>query len=424
MALSDSIPAVSILTQCGPYPSAESGFSPETRYPEYPFADLAGSKNPVYCAVRDVLRQQGLDAANFGTPQWNPLGEYVRPGARVFVLPNFVFHMRPSESRARFDAKCTHGSVLRALLDYVFIAAGPSARVSLGNASLQSCDWSRVTRDTGATAICSFYERHGLKPHLCDLRGLVRQEDVLGRSASIERRDADRDFRFDLGTESLLSGLDPGGPHYRVAGYDPAATASYHEKNHHIYVLNREIAEADVLISVPKLKTHEKVGITCALKGLVGTISQKECLAHHRFRLTAGGRRRVPQGGTNRTRIVEISRFRSVAPQWRMSPARHRNRGKDLGEDLFLRRRTWFWGLARERYGVADDAGYRQAGHIRHGGRQSTGHAGALPSRSCGWHHGRRSRGPIESRTRGLAHVDFQRQCRIGRLRGLPSDGL
>jgi uncharacterized protein (DUF362 family) len=283
MAQSDSIPAVSIRTQCGSYPSAEYCFSPQARYPEYPFRDLAGAENSVYGHVRDLFRQEGLDAANFGTPQWNPLGAFVRPGARVFVLPNFVFHIRSNESRARFDAKCTHGSVLRALLDYVFIAAGPSARVSLGNAPLQSCDWSRVTRDTSAMAICSFYERNGLKLNLCDLRGLVRQEDVLGRSASIERRDAHCEIRFDLGTESLLSDLDLRSPHYRVAGYDPAATESYHQKNHHIYVLNREIVEADVVISVPKLKTHEKVGITCALKGLVGTISQKECLAHHRF---------------------------------------------------------------------------------------------------------------------------------------------
>lgn len=283
MVQSGSVPAVSILTECGSYPSPDHSFSPDVRYPEYPFRDLAGVENPVYRSVRELLRQVGMDAANFGTPQWNPLGVFVRPGARVFVLPNFVFHMRPHESRARFDAKCTHGSVLRAILDYVFIAAGPSAQVSLGNAPLQSCDWSRVTHDTGATAIRSFYERNGRTLELRDLRGLVRHEDVLGRSAPVERRNAHREIRFDLGNGSLLSDLDAKSPQYRVAGYDPAATESYHQSNHHVYVLNRAIAEADTVISVPKLKTHEKVGITCALKGLVGTISQKECLAHHRF---------------------------------------------------------------------------------------------------------------------------------------------
>jgi hypothetical protein len=42
------------------------------------------------------------------------------------------------------------------------------------------------------------------------------------------------------------------------------------------------VLEADVIISIPKLKTHEKVGITCALKGTVGAVGRKECLAHYR----------------------------------------------------------------------------------------------------------------------------------------------
>jgi hypothetical protein len=40
---------------------------------------------------------------------------------------------------------------------------------------------------------------------------------------------------------------------------------------------------SDVIISIPKLKTHEKVGLTCNLKGFVGIVGQKDCLAHHRF---------------------------------------------------------------------------------------------------------------------------------------------
>lgn len=35
----------------------------------------------------------------------------------------------------------------------------------------------------------------------------------------------------------------------------------------------------------PQLKTHEKVGITCALKGFVGTAAHKDVLPHHRYGL-------------------------------------------------------------------------------------------------------------------------------------------
>ena len=39
--------------------------------------------------------------------------------------------------------------------------------------------------------------------------------------------------------------------------------------------------EADVFINLPKLKTHKKVGLTCALKNLVGINANKNWLPHH-----------------------------------------------------------------------------------------------------------------------------------------------
>jgi hypothetical protein len=39
--------------------------------------------------------------------------------------------------------------------------------------------------------------------------------------------------------------------------------------------------DADVFINLPKLKTHKKVGLTCALKNLVGINANKNWLPHH-----------------------------------------------------------------------------------------------------------------------------------------------
>jgi Domain of unknown function (DUF362) len=44
----------------------------------------------------------------------------------------------------------------------------------------------------------------------------------------------------------------------------------------------RVLVEADVVINLPKLKTHKKAGVTCALKNLVGINGNKEYLPHHR----------------------------------------------------------------------------------------------------------------------------------------------
>jgi hypothetical protein len=48
------------------------------------------------------------------------------------------------------------------------------------------------------------------------------------------------------------------------------------------YLIPRTILSADVLINLPKFKTHKKSGITCALKNLVGTCGHKSYLPHFR----------------------------------------------------------------------------------------------------------------------------------------------
>ena len=51
-----------------------------------------------------------------------------------------------------FYAKCTHGSVLRAILDYVLLAL-EEGTVRFGNAPVQSCNWERVLEETGAEGL-------------------------------------------------------------------------------------------------------------------------------------------------------------------------------------------------------------------------------------------------------------------------------
>ena len=43
------------------------------------------------------------------------------------------------------------------------------------------------------------------------------------------------------------------------------------------------VLEADVIVNLPKLKTHKKAGVTCALKNLIGINGNKEYLPHHRI---------------------------------------------------------------------------------------------------------------------------------------------
>jgi uncharacterized protein (DUF362 family) len=280
------------------YPHGADFYSPSERYPEYPFEHLAEHPNPVYEMVRDCLRDAGLDAERFGSTEWNPLRKVVPEGSSVFVLCNFVLNQRPGKDRSSLWAMCTHGSVLRAVVDYVLRAVGPSGRITFGNAPLQSTAWERVMSETGAARVLDFYRGREAPVSAEDLRLFVRERDHLGRTLHAESRNEDRAVNVELGTTSLLTDLYRRGENikFRVNEYDPRRTESCHSSSHHRYIVNRSVLESDVVLSLPKLKTHQKVGITCGLKGFVGAVALKDCLAHHRFGDPGIGGDEYPKG--------------------------------------------------------------------------------------------------------------------------------
>ena len=58
-------------------PVSTAPYAPDEAYPEFPSLLVGKISNPVFGLVRGVLRDMGLDAAHFDTPQWNPLGDLV-----------------------------------------------------------------------------------------------------------------------------------------------------------------------------------------------------------------------------------------------------------------------------------------------------------------------------------------------------------
>jgi hypothetical protein len=69
---------------------------------------------------------------------------------------------------------------------------------------------------------------------------------------------------------------------FRVTQYNPDKLNENHCIGMHRYLIAREVVDADVVINLPKLKTHKKSGITGALKNMVGINGFKEYLPHHR----------------------------------------------------------------------------------------------------------------------------------------------
>lgn len=265
-------------------------YGPDTAFPEFPGLKLVSASNPVFSMVRGVLKDMGLDAARYGTTDWNPLGDFVEPGGRIVVKPNWVRDRNLGSGG--MDCMITHPSVLRAVLEYVFLAK--PAQVVLGDAPLQGCDFEKLLDFGGLRAVVAEFQARNLPLEVKDFRRTVMQEDAGLKKVAEELRPESEYVLVDLGEDSLLEPISRDWKKFRVTVYDPRKMRAHHSPGRHRFLIARDILEADLVVNVPKLKVHKKAGITCCLKNLIGINGNKEYLPHHRKGGADGGR-----GGDN-----------------------------------------------------------------------------------------------------------------------------
>jgi uncharacterized protein (DUF362 family) len=267
------------------YP-ATPPYHPSEVYPEYPFGREAIQKetrNAAYRAVRAAFRLLGWDAAAFGTKSWNPLGKWIRPGSKVVVKPNWVHHALPGDPRPE-EILITHPAVLRAVLDYVLLACGTTGRIVLGDAPLQSADFDRILAMSHVDEIVAFYRRErGVSIEVEDFRATTSIVTEHGRVVPHAHRNREARARLvDLGQRSFLEEVAHLADRFRVLDYDPRVIREHHHAGRHCYLIAGDVLSADVVVNIPKLKTHCKSGLTCALKNLVGINADKAFLPHFR----------------------------------------------------------------------------------------------------------------------------------------------
>ena len=243
--------------------------------------------NHVYAAVRAALWSLGLDAKHFGSTDWNPLGTLTPRGSHIVLKPNFIRHWNPKadthSGHASIESVITHGTVLRAVVDYAFLAAGVEGSVTIAEAPQHDCDFEQIREIAGLDDLVRFYdEKLGRELEIIDLR----RESATYRDAVITERhplpgDPHGYRMIDLGRSSAFeqSGLDP--QRFRGADYDPGPTTEHHRDGKNEYLLSETVLSADLVVNLPKLKTHKKTGVTLALKNLVGINGDKNFLPHH-----------------------------------------------------------------------------------------------------------------------------------------------
>lgn len=231
--------------------------------------------NVVSRALRDIA-----ELLSWGTPALGPFGAVIPAGSRVVVKPNWVLHR--NHGPWGIEPLLTHASLIRAVVDDLLLAE--PATVLVGDAPIQGCDFEQLMAVTG---MGEWGERKRAEdPRFAGIRDFRRTKTIFRngvRQALEDQLSLDQFVLFDLGADSLLEPVTDGRDSFRVTQYDPAQMARTHGPQRHQYLVARETIAADVIVNLPKLKTHKKAGLTCALKNLIGINGNKEYLPHHRL---------------------------------------------------------------------------------------------------------------------------------------------
>ncbi len=287
--------AVGVVRVAEPQYPEEPPYHPSTRYPEYPFKDsIYGMTNYAYDGVRRLLYILGLDREHRDTPEWNPLGYIIKPGMTVLIKPNFVLS-RHFEGKDVYSI-ITHPSILRAIGDYSWIALKGSGKIIIADAPQYNCNFAELMNTTRLDLVCNFYTMSpGPEVKVMDLRTYWSQTRHFPSCLHDLPGDPQGNVTVNLRKGSALYHY-PNPSQLYGAVFHRQETISHHSDEKQEYEISGTILNADVVISVPKLKVHKKVGVTLNLKGLVGTSTNKNLLVHYTLGSPSEGGDQYPDG--------------------------------------------------------------------------------------------------------------------------------
>lgn len=212
----------------------------------------------------------------------NPFEGYILPGQRVFIKPNWVAsHWRKSCDHTDYlYCIITHSNVIEAVADRVAKALNGKGEIIIADNPSIDADFEELMDFTGIRRLECKYD---VPCHIYDLRPLVCKDlKDYGKKGKMVRQQGDPngEVEVNLGRNSLLHDVDS--TLFRGVFDERDETVAAHTGDIQLYTFSGSLYDSDVYISIPKLKTHQKVGATLNLKGIVGAMTNKNQLVHWR----------------------------------------------------------------------------------------------------------------------------------------------
>lgn len=225
--------------------------------------------------VIEAMIEGGLGSKNANVP----MSDIIDPGMTVLLKPNWVLQF--NKGNHGMDCMITHPIFIEAVLKEV-LKTKPG-RVIIADAPIQSAEFEVLAPRSWQDKLRALA---GSCPvEIIDFRKCIwkNRGSALGGFVEKGPRGDDKYILYDLMGNSLLEPISIPRGRFRNTCYDPAELEKTHCPGRHKYLVSREFFEVDVVLNLPKLKTHRKAGITAAIKNLVGINGDKDYLPHHRL---------------------------------------------------------------------------------------------------------------------------------------------
>jgi uncharacterized protein (DUF362 family) len=207
---------------------------------------------------------------------------HLQPRA-IVIKPNWVIH--ETDSAFPIAALVTDARVIAATARACATLFPEAQSITVGDSPLQSADWPLLCRQSGLEPLIEQLTRE-FRGRIAfrDLRREVFQRD---RDSFLTPSDASHGdpagYReVCLNAESHLEPISDQAHKFAVNDYSAAVTRSNHVAGDHRYLVSQTILDCDLFINLPKWKTHQKSGLTAALKNPVGINGDKAYLPHFR----------------------------------------------------------------------------------------------------------------------------------------------
>jgi uncharacterized protein (DUF362 family) len=233
----------------------------------------------------------------------------IKPRDVVVIKPNLVKESKEND-KEEWRSVITSAFLIKNVTEYVCRKLSSEGKIYICDAPQADSSFNLIEERLRLYDIArELSDQYNISIDVVDLRS----EEYANEGGVIVKRkkktgDPNGTVVFNLGQDSLFYQYKGEGRYYG-ADYDDEEVNRHHNGTNQEYLICSTPIMADVVISLPKLKTHKKTGVTLSIKNLVGVNADKNWLPHHTFGPPSSGGDEYPDTSFKRKIEMTGSKF-------------------------------------------------------------------------------------------------------------------